>query len=70
MGNLHDLEMRVTSMEETLARIENDVIDVVSIVRAGEGFFKVLGVIGRIVKWFLAIGASATAIYYAIKGVK
>jgi hypothetical protein len=75
------LEERVDAMEERLARgdsrmsaIERDIREnttstnrVLEIVVMGEGFFRVMGHIGRILKWALAIGASIAAIIAAWK---
>jgi len=75
------LEERVDAMEERLARgdsrmsaIERDIREnttstnrVLEIVIMGEGFFKVMGKIGIVLKWAFAIGASAAAMIAAIK---
>jgi hypothetical protein len=79
--NDQNLTERVETMEERLARgdsrmgaIERDMRDnteateeILEIVRMGKGFFKVLGHIGKFVRWALAIGAAVAAIVASIK---
>lgn len=74
-SGLGELRDRVGNLERGLAdntaatkRIETDTSEMLELFRSAKGGFKVLGVIGQIFKWALAVGASATALWLSLKG--
>lgn len=72
MGELRDrvgrLEKGLADNTAATARVEENTAEMIDLFRSAKGGFKVLGYIGQIVKWALAVGASAAAIWFTIKG--
>lgn len=71
---MDEFEARFTAGTERMLRLERkidgnsaDTREVLDILHAGKGFFKVVGWIGNMVKWAAAIGAPLIAFYYALK---
>lgn len=71
---MEELEARFAAGTERMRRLEDkidgnsaDTREVLDILHAGKGFFKVVGWIGSMVKWAAAIGAPLIAFYYALK---
>jgi hypothetical protein len=69
-----ELEARFHASSERMQRLEQkidgnsaDTREVLDILHAGKGFFRVVGWIGNVVKWAAAIGAPLIAFYYAVK---
>lgn len=79
MGELRDrvgrLETGLAENTATTKRIEtsalkneSDTLEMLELFRSARGGFKVLGVVGQIVKWGVAVAASATALWLSLKG--
>lgn len=72
LGELRDrvgrLEKGLADNTAATARVEENTAEMVEMFRSAKGGFRVLGYIGQIVKWALAVGASAAAIWFTIKG--
>lgn len=81
-SGLGELRDRVGRLEEGLAentaatkrietsalKNESDTLEMLDMFRSARGGFKVLGVIGQIFKWAVAVAASITALWFSIKG--
>ena len=65
---LKDQGDRLARLESTVDGIRQDTSDVREILQSARGFFKVLGVIGHIVKWLAAVGAAVVALWYLLTG--
>ena len=71
---MDDLDARFLAGSERMKRLEDkidgnsaDTKEVLDILHAGKGFFKVVGWIGNVVKWAAAIGAPLVAFWFALK---
>lgn len=56
---------RVADIEAQLATLQEKLDEIYEIVAAAKGFFKVLGVIGKAVKWMLVVGGAIGAAWAA-----
>jgi hypothetical protein len=61
------LDAKVVSLEKKVDTNNKQTAEILEIVQLAKGFFRVLGIIGKFVKWSLAIGASIAAIWAAWK---
>jgi len=55
-------------IEASALRNESDTMEMLDMFRSARGGFKVLGLLGSILKWAVAVGASITALYFTLKG--
>lgn len=58
----------VSDIKTQLDKNSADTKEVLDILHAGKGFFKVVGWCGGVIKWFLLLAAPAVTFYYALKG--
>jgi hypothetical protein len=79
MGELRDrvgrLETGLAENTATTKRIETstlknekDTMEMLELFRNARGGFKVLGVVGQVFKWVVAVAASVTALWLSLKG--
>lgn len=61
-----EIESQLEEGAQRMERIEAKLDEVYEIVVTAKGFFKVLGVIGKCVKWLMLIGGAIVAIKAAI----
>ena len=66
---LKDQGDRLVRLESTVDGIRQDTSDVREILQSARGFFKVLGVIGHVVKWLAAVTAAIAALWYMLTGM-
>ena len=62
------LEKGLAENTASTARVEKNTAEIVLMFEAAKGGFKVLGVIGSIIKWGAAVGASLAGLWLAMKG--
>lgn len=69
-----DFDLRFKTGTERMLRLEAkidgnsaDTREVLDILHAGKGFFKVVGWIGGVIKWCLLLAAPAVTLWYALK---
>jgi hypothetical protein len=72
-----DIERRFSAGSARMDRIETmikintaDTAEVLEIIRMGKSFFKLIGYLGKVIKFTAPIVASLAGVYYAIKGGK
>ena len=58
----------VTAIKIKLDQNSGDTREVLDILHAGKGFFKVVGWFGGVAKWCLLLAAPAVTFWYALKG--
>ncbi len=58
----------VLGIKNQLDKNSADTKEVLDILHAGKGFFKVVGWCGGVIKWCLLLAAPAVTFYYALKG--
>lgn len=58
----------VKAIKKQLGENSSDTKEVLDILHAGKGFFKVVGWFGGVIKWCLLLAAPAVTFYYALKG--
>lgn len=61
-----EIESQLEEGTQRMERIEAKLNEVYEIVVVAKGFFKVLGVIGKVVKWLMLIGGFAVGVKAAI----
>ena len=66
-GKVVSIEQRLDKVEKELETNTKATNEVLEIVRMGKSFFRVLGVVGQVIKWAVAVGASALALWSAWK---
>jgi hypothetical protein len=66
-GKVLSIEQRLDKVERELEQNTAATNEVLEIVRMGKSFFRVLGVVGQVIKWAVAVGASALALWSAWK---
>lgn len=54
-----ELEARVQTLEEDMTLLKEGMDEILDIIRAAKGFFKVLGFLGVAFKWLAGLGAAA-----------
>ena len=65
-----EIESQLEEGTQRMERIEKKLDEVYEIVAAAKGFFKVLGVIGKCVKWLMLMGGAITAAWAAFTHTK
>jgi len=66
-GKVLTIEQRLAQGDKRMGNIEVSIAEVLEIVTMGKSFFKVLGWIGKGIRWTVAIAAPCVALYYAWK---
>jgi len=66
-GRFADGSDRMTRIESKIDANSADTSEVLDILRLGKSFFRILGILGDVVKWGAAVAAPIVALYYAIK---
>lgn len=66
MANIHDLELRVTALEQRNTEI-GDVTDLVLLLRKVENALEIFVKLGNAVKWLVTLGVSLGGAYYGLK---
>ena len=64
---LDDHDEKITGVHTDLKQNCADTSEVLDIIKAGKGFFKVLGYIATAIKWTAAFAAPVIALIYTIK---
>lgn len=62
-----------TKREELAAKLDSNISnvdEVLDIIRAGKGFFKVIGALGNFIKWAAAVAAPVIALWFTLRGDK
>lgn len=59
------VESRMGKVEILVAKNNADTAEILEIIRAGKGFFKVMGILATILKWIIGIGAAVGGLYAA-----
>jgi len=62
--------IRMNELQDKIDSISASIEELLSIFRAANGFAKVMGWIGKILKWCAAIGVAVLAFWAALKGVQ
>lgn len=57
----------VKAMKTSLSENNHNTKEVLDILHAGKGFFKVVGWIGGVIKWCFLLAAPAVTLWYALK---
>ena len=65
-SRIMDIESQLEVGHERMERIEKKLDEVYDILSTAKGFFKVLDVIGKGVKWLMMVAAFCSAVYAAI----
>lgn len=65
-----EIESQLEDGSRRMERIEKKLDEVYEIVAAAKGFFKVLGVIGKVVKWLMLMGGAVAAAWAAFTHAK
>jgi hypothetical protein len=58
-------DMRMDGIERDLAVNTHATKEILAIVTMGKSFFKAMGAMASIAKWFITMGAACTAVYAA-----
>ena len=65
---LDNTQADVASIKAKLDQNSGDTKEVLDILHAGKGFFKVVGWFGGVIKWCMLLAAPAVTFWYALKG--
>jgi hypothetical protein len=65
---LDNTQADVASIKAKLDQNSGDTKEVLDILHAGKGFFKVVGWFGGVIKWCMLLAAPAVTLWYALKG--
>lgn len=65
-AEMKGMHQRLEEGDARMQRIEESIAEILDIVQAAKGFFKVLGIIGAAVKWLIGIGTTLAAFYAVI----
>lgn len=60
-------DKRMNAIEGSLETLQDDVSEVLEILRMGRAFFKAAGYFGAFIKWAVPIGVSLASFYYMLK---
>lgn len=60
------MQKRLEEGDARMKRIEESIAEILDIIQTAKGFFRVLGVIGTLVKWLAGLGAAAVVLYNLI----
>ncbi len=61
-----NMQKRLEEGDARMKRIEESIAEILDIIQAAKGFFKVLGLIGTTVKWLAGLGTAAVVFYNII----
>lgn len=61
-----NMQKRLEEGDARMKRIEESIAEILEIIQAAKGFFKVLGLIGTTVKWLAGLGTAAVVFYNII----
>lgn len=64
---LHEGSMRMDALERDLAVNTRDTKEILAIVTMGKSFFKAMGAVAAVTKWFIVMGTAVGAVYAAWK---
>lgn len=62
------LASEIQGLRKDFNELRDEVTEFLDIFRASKGFFKVLGWIGKFVKWVVSIGLAIGAVWAMVKG--
>ena len=65
---LNDGATEMQSMKQDIQELKDGIGELLDILRSAKGFFKVAGVLGKVVGWAATIAAPVLAVYYTFKG--
>ena len=61
-----NMQKRLEEGDARMKRIEESIAEILDIIQAAKGFFKVLGLVGTTVKWAAGLGTAAVVFYNII----
>lgn len=61
-----NMQKRLEEGDARMKRIEESIAEILEIIQAAKGFFKVLGLVGTTVKWLAGLGTAAILLYNII----
>lgn len=61
-----NMQKRLEEGDARMKRIEESIAEILDIIQAAKGFFKVLGLVGTTVKWLAGLGTAAVVVYNII----
>lgn len=61
-----NMQKRLEEGDARMKRIEESIAEILDIIQAAKGFFKVLGLVGTTVKWLAGLGTAAILLYNII----
>ena len=61
-----NMQKRLEEGDARMKRIEESIAEILEIIQAAKGFFKVLGLVGTTVKWLAGLGTAAVVFYNII----
>lgn len=61
-----NMQKRLEEGDARMKRIEESIAEILDIIQAAKGFFKVLGLVGTTVKWLAGLGTAAVVFYNII----
>ncbi len=61
-----NMQKRLEEGDARMKRIEESIAEILDIIQAAKGFFKVLGLVGTLVKWLAGLGTAAILLYNII----
>ena len=61
-----NMQKRLEEGDARMKRIEESIAEILDIIQAAKGFFKVLGLVGTTVKWAAGLGPAAVVFYNII----
>ena len=61
-----NMQKRLEEGDARMKRIEESIAEILEIIQAAKGFFKVLGLVGTLVKWLAGLGTAAVVFYNII----
>ena len=64
------LETQVQEVKTDVQALKTDIAEVLDIVRLGKSFFRLVGYVGKAVRFTAPVAAALVGLYYAIKGGK
>jgi hypothetical protein len=67
---LDEGDVRMNRIEAAQNASNNDIAEMLDILRLGKSFFRLAGYFGTFVKWSVGIAGAVATMYYAVKGGK
>lgn len=61
-----NMQKRLEEGDARMKRIEESIAEILDIIQTAKGFFKVLGLVGTLVKWLAGLGTAAILLYNII----